>query len=122
MPGFNDMSRRVSTEGDAPKRPRSRRAFFTNSDLRDIERMPSTSLSPSTRRMFLILVSPLTFSDEPLTLTSLMTITESPDWRMLPLASRTAVSCSAAGASAIVSLAGFHSWAQVGQTRRPRSK
>lgn len=61
-------------------------AFFTNSDLSVISPTPSILQSmlcpptppPSTRRMFLTFVPPLTTSDDPLTFRSLMTTTLSP--------------------------------------------
>src|SRR6218665_273171 len=69
-------------------------AFFTNSVRRTIAVLltrQSISAGSSVRRIFLTVVPLLITSDEPLTLRSLMTVTVSPSFSILPLLSFTSI-------------------------------
>src|SRR5690606_3418683 len=71
-----------------------RYAFFTNSVRSTIAvlfTLQSISAGSSVRRMFFTMVPRLITSDEPRTLRSLMTVTESPSFRIFPLLSLTSM-------------------------------
>lgn len=82
-------------------------AFLTNSDFKAIDQKPSILQSilwsPSVRRMFFTLVPAFTCCDEPFTGRFLITTTESPSFKILPLESFTTRPVSSSTSS------GFHS-------------